>query len=256
METDNGTWLLNCIEYDDPACIHTSDKLAEVIETIGFLPLFSNEVAGFSVEEMTAAEQWWSGDPEHDPWEWRAVLARRKEFAYGKFFNKKAGFISKKWFPYFANCRRDGYDFDARFEDGRADYRQNLIMQLFLPGSAELSELSAEEKKRFRRDWFSHELKAAAGFGKGGEKNFDGTVAKLQMETYLTVSDFRQKVNKQGESYGWAIAIYTLPEYLWGYRHVTRRYNEAPEASLQTIIQNVKKHFKDADEKEIRRVVK
>ena len=41
----------------------------------------------------------------------RAIIARRHDIVYGKFFDKKAGFISKKWLPVFANYRRDGYDF-------------------------------------------------------------------------------------------------------------------------------------------------
>jgi len=35
-----------------------------------------------------------------DPWMWRAVIARRHDIVYGKFFDKKAGFISKKGFLY------------------------------------------------------------------------------------------------------------------------------------------------------------
>ncbi len=246
---------MKCRDPEDPACLRSPEALAEMIEQIGFLPLFSNEVRGFSVEEMTAAGGWWSGNPKEDPWEWRAILARRDAFAYGKYFNKKAGFISKKWFPYFANYRRDGYDFDARFEDGRADRREQLIMRLFLPEGTELSELTKKDLKTARRELFSYEMKARAGFGKGGEKNFEGTVAKLQMESYLTIRDFRQKVNQRGESYGWAIALYTLPEYLWGYEFVTRRYREAPEESHRALIKNVKKHFQDADEQEIRSIL-
>ena len=47
-------------------------------------------------------------------------LAKKHDILYGKFFAKKAGFISKKWLPVFANYRRDGYDFDALFEDEKA----------------------------------------------------------------------------------------------------------------------------------------
>ena len=57
--------------------------------------------------------------------------ARSGKVAYGKFFNKKAGFISLEWFPWFANFRRDGYDFDARWEDGLAGYRNKKIMDIF-----------------------------------------------------------------------------------------------------------------------------
>jgi hypothetical protein len=45
------------------------------------------------------------------------ILARDSGIAYGKFFNKDAGFVSKSFFPTFANYRRNGYDFDALFED-------------------------------------------------------------------------------------------------------------------------------------------
>ena len=44
------------------------------------------------------------------------AIERRDRYgkvAYGKFFDKKAGFISLEWLPYFANYRRSGYDFDA-----------------------------------------------------------------------------------------------------------------------------------------------
>ena len=43
-----------------------------------------------------------------------------------------AGFISRKWFPVFANYRRDGYDFDALFEDEKAPYKHKKIMDFFM----------------------------------------------------------------------------------------------------------------------------
>ena len=241
MIVENGEWIMKGVDWEDSACIHSTDELIEVINEYGFLPLFSNEVEGFSVEEMTEPSYWWSGDVDVDPWEWRAIIARTGKVAYGKFFNKKAGFISKKWFPYFANYRRDGYDFDARYEDGKAEFRENLIMKLFLPEDS--SEL------------FSFEVKKMAGFGKGGEKNFEGTVTKLQMESYLVVKDFRQKVNKKGEPYGWANAIYTLPEYIWGYKSVTQRYKESPEESYNKIIKQIQKCFPDVELKDIKKII-
>ena len=69
--------------------------------------------------------------PEQDPWVWRELIARSKEVAYGKFFNKKSGFISKAWFPVFANYRRDGYDFDACWDDELANIRCKKIMDCF-----------------------------------------------------------------------------------------------------------------------------
>ena len=91
------------LDGDDPSCIHSAEELLKVINKAGFLPLFSNDVPGFSVENMTDPTCWWCGDPKIDPWEWRAILARTGEVAYGKFFRNKAGYVSKKWFPDFAN---------------------------------------------------------------------------------------------------------------------------------------------------------
>ena len=59
---------------------------------------------------------------------------------------------------------------------------------------------------------FFFELKRQAGFGKGGEKNFEGTVTDLQMGSYLLIRDFRRRANKKGFPYGWHISVYSTPE--------------------------------------------
>ncbi len=240
MEEVNGQWILNGIDWDDPQCLHSADELSGLIEEIGFLPLFSDNIPGFSVEEHTDPAFWWSDEPDKDPWAWRTVIARKGKIIYGKFFNKKAGFISKKWFPYFANLRRDGYDFDALWDDGKAGMRQKKIMDLF-DDNTEL---------------FSFQIKQMAGFGKGGEKNFEGTITDLQMHTYLCMRDFKKKKNKAGVEYGWDVAIYAMPEQLFGYDHVTKAYKETPGESYKRLEKNIKKHFKDADEKSIKKLIK
>ena len=121
------------------------------------------------MEERTASEYWWSKNPEVDPWEWRAIIARSGNVAYGKFFDKKAGFISKEWLPYFVNYRRDGYDFDALWDDEKASRRQKKIMDLFAQENA-------------NAEYYSSEVKQKAGFGKDGEKGFEGTITDLQMQ--------------------------------------------------------------------------
>ena len=162
-----------------------------------------------------------------DPWEWRAIIARRGHIAYGKFFDNKAGFIAREWLPVFANARRDGYDFDSLWDDGKAQRRQKLIMDCFSEDTV----------------LFSNELKEKAGFGKGGEKNFDGVLTALQMETYLCVRDFRQRLNKKGEPYGWAIALYCTPEHLFGYDYVRSAYKEDPAVSREKIREHAEKVF-------------
>lgn len=239
MANESGVWIMHGLAGDDPNCVRTWEQLIGLIDEIGFLPLFKNEIAGFSAEEHTSNMFWWTGDPAQDPWEWRELIARSGRVAYGKFFDKKAGFISKEWFPRFANYRRDGYDFDSRREDELASLRCKKIMDRF------------SEKD----EWFSYELKRSAGFGKGGEKNFEGTVTDLQMQTYLLIRDFRQRVNKKGVPYGWPISVYTTPEVLWGYEHIASAYAETPAASWERISDRVHKLFPDTDENQIKKVL-
>lgn len=239
MGNENGEWILYGVSENDPGRIKSVDELIEYVDKVGFLPLFKNEIPGFSVEEHTAAKYWWSGDEARDPWEWRALAARSGKVAYGKFFGKKAGFVSLAWLPRFANCRRDGYDFDALFDDGKAKDKERKLMRLFENGG----------------EYFSYEAKELAGFGKGGEKNFEGTVTDLQMKTYLVVKDFRPRRNKHGEPYGWSIAIYTMPETLWGYETVTAAYGEEPETSREAIHSHIRALWPKAKDKDIKKLI-
>lgn len=242
MANESGTWIMYGVAEEDPSCIHTVEEAIAYINEVGFLPLFKNEIPGFSIEERTVPEYWWSGDPARDPWEWREIIARSGQVAYGKFFDKKAGFISKDWVPYFVNYRRDGYDFDALWEDEKASMRQKKIMDLFAEENADA-------------ELYSFEVKQNAGFGKEGEKNFEGTVTDLEMKLYLCMRDFRQRKNKKGESYGWSIAVYSTPEHLWGYDHVTSAYKEDPAESWKRIAERVSDIFPNATEAQIRRVI-
>ncbi|MBP5597455.1 MAG: hypothetical protein J6Y02_18930 [Pseudobutyrivibrio sp.] len=242
MPNENGTWIMYGVDWDDPECLHTVDEAIEYINEIGFLPLFKNDIPGFSLEERTVPEYWWSEDSLLDPWEWREIIARRGDIAYGKFFDKKAGFISKEWLPYFVNYRRDGYDFDALWEDGKASARQKKIMDLYA------EELMDEE-------YYSNELKKKARFGKGGEKGFDGIITALQMEMYLCVRDFRQRKNKKGEEYGWPLAVYAIPEHMWGYDYVTSAYKEEPDVSAKRIANHIMDVYPIATDRQIKNVI-
>lgn len=215
------------VKWNDPRCCHSPKELICLIEKIGFLPLFRNEIEGFSVEEYTMENYWWTKDEKNDPWLWRVDIARSGRVAYGKFFQKKAGFISKEWFPYFANLRRKGYDFDSLYEDGGAKQRCKKIMNLF------------ENQKLIS----SIAMKKDAGFKKGGEKNFNGILAELQMQMYLTIQDFHRKKNKCGEEYGMYVSYYDTPEQLWGYKYVTSGYKELPEISRQRAEQFMMKMY-------------
>ena len=218
--------------------VRTKKDLTDAVERFGFVPLFRNSIPGFSVEEHVSPDVWFTG--EEGVWEWKGPVIRNLHCAYGKFLGNKAVFISKEWFPDFANWRRDGYDFDARYDDAMAPLRQKKIMDVF----------------ESREDCMSFELKALAGFGPGGEKNYEGTVTALQMQTYLVMRDFRCRKNRYGEDYGWPIAVYAPPEKLWGYEAVTACYGEAPEASRDRVFARVRELYPQATDRQIRTILR
>lgn len=237
------------LEWDNPCRIRTWQELVNWINEIGFLPLFGNEVEGFSAEEHTSPDYWWSGDRQEDPWEWREIIAASEQVAYGKFFGNKAGFISLEWLPYFVNCRRSGYDFDARYQDGLASRREKKIMDFFIGEDEDGDAVYKDERI------LSTDLKRAAGFGNGGEKNYSGVITGLQMQTYLVIADFKRRKNKRGEEYGMAVSIMLPPESIWGYEKVTAAYSEKPKESWDRIFEHLKKMYPAADGADIIRLI-
>ena len=236
----DGKWIMEGLDQNDSRRIKTSDELTEFIHELGFLPLFKNSVEGFSVEEMTSAVGWFGDNSAVDPWSWREVIASERKLAYGKLFANRAGFISSEWYPIFASYRRNGYDFDSRYEDGLASYRAKKIMDVM-----EKCDLIP-----------SNEMKAAAGFGKEGEKGFEGVMTSLQMLTYITVCGFRRRRNKKNEEYGWSVADFTLSENLFGADHVRSAYHLPQAEAKQRIMDRVRDKFPNANPVEIERVIR
>lgn len=239
MITIDGKWTMEGLSREDLRRVKTPEELTDYINKLGFLPLFKNEVQGFSVEEVTASDNWWSSEQE-DPWSWREIIASRGEVAYGKLFCSRAGFVSREWYPYLASYRRDGYDFDSRYEEGLASSRSKKIMDVL----ARFELLP------------SNELKTAAGFGKAGERGFDSTITQLQMQTYITVRSFHRKCNKKNEEYGWSVADYCLSERLFGEEHIRAGYSLSALKVKEKIIEHIKSKFPEAELAAIEKVMK
>ncbi len=212
-------------------------ELFDLIEKVGFIPLFKCCIEGFSVEELTSHLNWWGEDEEKDPWEWRKAAAASGNIAYGKFFNKKAGYISRGWFPAFAALRREGMDFESRYESGLSSYGQKRIMELLADGPMP-----------------SFELKRAAGFMKDGEKNFEGAITALQMQTYVLVRGFERKKNAFGREYGWGCAVYSTADMLFGEKHIESCLS--PKDAKAMIEKRIIEFFPDVSMKQAEKLVR
>ena len=213
--------------------------IAALTAELGFLPFFSGEIPGFSVEECCPPELWFSENAD-GPWEWKGPAARSGQCVYGKFFGGKAGFISKEWFPDFANLRRDGYDFDARYEDGLASRKDKEVYDTLTEHGALLSK----------------ELKRLCKYRKGGNRGFDTVITRLQMQTYVTIGDFVYLQDKFGQTYGWGVAQYTTPEARFGYDFVTSAYRKDPAESRADILAHLQSLLPDADEIQLLKLMK
>ena len=221
--------------------VTSKEELKKAVQQYGFLPLFANSVPGFSVEEHVIPEVWYSAGSDDWPvWEWKGLVIRECGCAYGKFFEKKAVFISREWFPDFANWRRDGYDFDARWDDGLASYRDRDLYEL-LAANAPI---------------VSTELKEKGNYGKGGRKGFETLITRLQAQGYVLISDFVYPKNKQGEPYGWGLAQYSTPERFFGPSFRETLYDRPPEESFARILRHLQKVLPQADEALLRRFLR
>lgn len=209
--------------------IKTKQDLVYAVNSLGFLPFFKNSIEGFSIEEHIDPNLWFS--EEEGPWEWKGPVIQETGCAYGKFFERKAAYISREWFPDFANYRRDGYDFDARFDDGLASYRD---IELF-----ELVENHAP--------MISKELKKIGNYRKGGKKGFDTIITRLQSQCYVIIGDFIYLTDKSGKQYGWGVAEYTTPECFMGSDFTECVYNRTPEESYVKVFNHLKKILPDVE---------
>ena len=218
--------------------ICSEEDLVRAVHELGILPFFANSIPGFSIEEHVPSDIWFTDQP--GPWEWKGPVIRTAGCAYGKFFENKAAYISREWFPDFANYRRDGYDFDARYEDELASYRDKQLYDLLEKEAPVLS----------------GDLKKLGNYGKSGNKGFDTILTRLQAQGYVLTSDFVYRRDRKGKEYGWGVARYSTPEKFWGEEFTGRVYQKTPEESLQAIRRHLCRILPDVQEDVILRFLR
>ena len=216
--------------------IKSKEGLVRLVDELGFLPYFKGEIPGFSIEEN--CRRFW-GTPEEPecPWDWKGPVIRESGCAYGKYYRGRALYVSREWFPDFANYRRDGYDYDARVDDGLARHKDGRIMQV-------LTE---------RSPLVSKELKALACLNEEGRKGFDASLVFLQMQGYVTVSDFVYQTDRRGRPFGWGLAQYATPEQRFGTDFTARVYAREPAESAERILAHLRGLLPQASEAQLAR---
>ena len=165
-------------------------------------------------------------------WKWKGEIVTEMPCMYGKFFNKKAGFISQEWWPDFCNYRRSK---NPRPEEESIE-------------GAILSTL------QYSGSLITRELRTACGFiGKGMRSKFDGYLTRLEMATYIVTEDFIYPRDKHNCEYGWGWSLLNTPEELYG--RDACKCERTPEESYQRIFEHLKEILPDATDKQLIKMI-
>lgn len=189
--------------------IASKEQLEKAALRFGMLPFFANRITGFSVEEMAAPGMLF-GETRDDYgcWEWKGPVILEQTTAYGKFFNRKAGFVSLELLPDFLNYRRDAYPV-------RPDSAEEMILDIIRENegmtSTDLKRMVFGSSSRKRKP---EDLVESMEYSKPKRHSLEGPLQRLQMGGRLLIADFEYKYTASGGRYGWGVAVYSTPE-IW-----------------------------------------
>ena len=215
--------------------IGTCHELMAAIEELGFLPLLDGGVVGFSAEEMVDADcRYVATDEGWDwpLWKWKGPIITEGNCVYGKFFNGKAGFVSKRWWPDWCNWRRS-----TKPEPAPGSIEETILLTLQEHGSL-----------------ITRKLRAMCGFTGGKMRSrFDSYVTRLQMQCRIVTEDFVYPKDRHGRDYGWGWSLLTTPERLLGKEMC--QCDNSPEQSRQIIAEHLHHILPNASQAQIDRLI-
>ena len=217
--------------------IYNSAQLMELIQEIGFLPLLDSGIRGFSAEEIVSDDCRYvmlpDGGWDWPLWKWKGPVVKEGKCVYGKFFDKKAGFISLDWWPDFCNYRRHQHP-----APGAGSIEEAILATLQEHGSL-----------------ITRELRAACGFtGPKMRSKFDGYITRLQMACRIVTEDFVYPQDRYGKTYGWGWSLLTTPESLYG--REACQCERTPEESFERLHAHFRQLLPEATERQILKLIK
>ena len=172
------------------ASICSPETMVAAIREAGVIPFFENAIDGYSIEEKTAPEFWFTAEGELGPWDWKIDAVREGDIAYGKFLLGKSAFATAGWFRDLMNWRRS--------------------LEKYQPTGLQADVLQAI---RENGSLTSAEVRKMAGLKKSAS---DALLTRLQMGTWIVIGDFERKFRGPNLEYsGWQLASWCPPEELF-----------------------------------------
>lgn len=236
--------------------IETKEDIERMVNERGFLPFFVGDIAGFSIEEETPRDLWFS-DEHEGPWEWKGPVIVDGDCAYGKFYKNKAMYVSMEWFPDFINWRRSLYHLTAQEEkvlDVLKAHHSLLSRQLKRESGYQRKAAHRSANPLLRASEHTAEAAAMERDAIKSEKqprveSFDTCITHLQMATYVVTADFEYNYDKQGRRYGWGVARYCTPEDFFGPERLV--VDRTPEQSARRLFDHLRRTLTWATDKQI-----
>lgn len=226
--------------------VNSKSDLIDAVQTFGIVPYFSTSIPGFSLEEHCHPSVLFSEDDENT-WFWKGPVIRETRCAYGKFFEKKAAYVRSDLFLDLANYRRDGYDFDARYDDGLAKFSDKELFELI----DRLAPVVSKDLRKTGGYAYSGRCQKT-----DGKKGFDTSITRLQELCYVVTSDFVYTVDKKGSRRGWGAAEYSTPEKWFGAMFTDHVYERTPEESYDRLLSHLASLFPAVSSEKLKKFLK
>ena len=218
-------------EIRTPAVL-SAEGMLSLIKEYQLIPFFVNPIPGYSVEEHTPSDLWFTED-NLGPWDWKIECVRSGDIAYGKFlFGGKAAFATVDVYREIMNWRRS-----------LPKYKPTPDQQKVLDYLEEQGSITVPEVRKLMGV-----TKSAA----------DALLARIQMQSRIITGDITRVYRGMDLRYsGWQRSSFCTPEALFeeldfpfpGFQPRTLRSSLTPDESLEFLKETVRKVCGDVPDK-------
>ena len=218
-------------EIRTPA-VGDAEGMLRLIREYRLIPFFANPIPGFSVEEHTPADLWFSEEI-LGPWDWKIDCVQSGDVAYGKFlWGGKAAFATVEVYRELINWRRS-----------LPKYQPSADQQKVIDTMEELGSISVADVRKLM------------GIPKA---KADTLLTRLQMQTRVITGDITRVYRGSDLKYsGWQRSSFCAPEALFedmdfpfpGYRPRSLKSSLTPAESLDFLKETVRSTIGDVSDK-------
>ncbi len=218
--------------------VRDQEGMLSLIQEFQLVPFFVNIIPGYSIEEHTPPELWFT-DENLGPWDWKIDCIQSGDVAYGKFlYGGKAAFATIDVFREIINWRRS-----------LPKYKPSPDQKKVLDYIEEHGSVSVSDVRQLMG------LKKAAA---------DALLAKIQMQTRIITGDIARVYRGADLRYnGWQRSSFCTPEALFeemdfpfpGYKPRTLKSSLTPAQSLEFLKDTVRNVCGDVPDKVLMKIL-